>query len=165
MNKKIILIISIALLIVFIYARFMVSFIYTLPDENGFCVLKYDTEERGSEEFFGKYCAIVDYENYSIQKMYYNREEFKDFCVKPRFLEIGKWGSQCEKAANQEEQNELLVWSNSTPKEIMRYISNDDFTIFKFDKRYCEKVSCICTEIVEGECMTFCYRCSYEEGK
>ncbi len=76
--------------------RIMVVFTEETTWRNdNFCELKYGTNERDSEKFFGKFCAEVDYKNYKVIKHYYTHEEMMNYCGRISFWELNKWEGKC----------------------------------------------------------------------
>lgn len=95
--KKAEIIFSIIIAVLFFMVlRFMVAGMEnTVWRNDNFCELKHGLEERGTDSFFGTYCAEIDYENKEVKKIYYTHEEMMDFCGRIGFFEFNKWGDKC----------------------------------------------------------------------
>ena len=86
----------VVLFMFFLILRGMISYQKdTVWRNEGFCKLKYGTKERGYEQFFGDFCAEVNYENHTIIKHYYTFEEMMDYCGRIKFWELNKWRDRC----------------------------------------------------------------------
>lgn len=68
----------------------------TVWRNDNFCKLKYHTTERDYDRFFGKYCAVVNYDTKNITKYYYTNKEMYDYCqTNIKLLELNRWGDKC----------------------------------------------------------------------
>ena len=96
-NKFLILICIVGLIFGLLIVRSLISFAEDTDfRNNNFCKLRYGTKERGNEEFFGKFCAEIDYENHKVIKHYYTHKEMMDYCGRIGFWELNKWVDKCE---------------------------------------------------------------------
>ena len=68
----------------------------TVWRNDNFCKLKYNATERDSDSFFGKYCAVPNYSDYTVKKYYYTNQEMYDYCeTNIKFFELNRWKDKC----------------------------------------------------------------------
>lgn len=95
-NTLNIILIILLLLAFFGLIRSLVSGVEeTVWRNDNYCEAVFNTSARGHDEFFGKFCAVVDYENMSIVKYYYSNSQMMDYCGRIGFFELNKWKDKC----------------------------------------------------------------------
>ena len=68
----------------------------TVWRNDNFCELRYNTQDRGYDNVFGKYCVIANFTDYSKTKFYYNNSVMYDFCkTNIKFFELNRWKDKC----------------------------------------------------------------------
>lgn len=98
MKDKIIniILITLVLLAFFGMVRTLVSTSEnTVWRNDNYCEQVFNTSDRGYDKFFGRYCAIVSYENKSVVKYYYTHSQMMDYCGRIGLFELNKWTDKC----------------------------------------------------------------------
>ncbi len=69
--------------------------IYGLNNTDYYCNYIFPNSSYEYEDYFGQSCVRPNYENHTLERVYFNYLNLEDYCDFPGFFELSRWGNNC----------------------------------------------------------------------